>query len=211
MSVAEQSVRDRIMLATVTCIERDGMDAVTVRGIAKEAGVNSAAINYYFGTKQKLIEATLQHVLRQEFIGSLAELDEAVEAERGDLRAGLANFLTEFFGNMLRWPRVTEAHLHDALMRQDYDGTTIREANAFFEQFLARIRPVLAKGSEADLKLSVIQMWSAMLLLSLMPRLFERFCEVAPSDAEWQEKYVRRLLGHFLGGPEALHDPAGSS
>jgi len=136
MTVADQSVRDRIMLATVTCIERDGMDAVTVRGIAKEAAVNSAAINYYFGTKQKLIETTLQHILRQEFIGSLSELDDAVEAAHGDLPTGLTNFLTEFFGNMLRWPRVTEAHLHDALMRQDYDGTTIREANVFFEQFL---------------------------------------------------------------------------
>lgn len=134
----------------------------------------------------------------------------AVEAAQGDLRTGLTNFLTEFFGNMLRWPRVTEAHLHDALMRQDYDGTTVREANVFFEQFLTRIRPVLPQGSEADLKLSVIQMWSSLLLLSLMPRLFERFCDVPPSDAEWQEKYVRRLLGHFLGEPDVLHDRSGS-
>ena len=51
MSTEEQSIRERIFLATLTCIERDGLDSMTVRDIAKEANVNTAAINYYFGTK----------------------------------------------------------------------------------------------------------------------------------------------------------------
>jgi DNA-binding transcriptional regulator YbjK len=37
------AIKDRIVLATVACIERDGIKSVTVRAIAKEAGVNVAA------------------------------------------------------------------------------------------------------------------------------------------------------------------------
>ena len=52
-------------MATIDCIGRDGIQSLTTRKIAKEAGVNSAAINYYFGSKEKLVEKALNQTLNE--------------------------------------------------------------------------------------------------------------------------------------------------
>jgi AcrR family transcriptional regulator len=74
METDAQSTRDRIVAATIVCLERAGMQSLTVRAIAEEAGVNVAAINYHFGSKSLLIEETLKRSRHQEAWGSIAEL-----------------------------------------------------------------------------------------------------------------------------------------
>ena len=199
MGADEHAVKERIILATVACIEKEGIKAVTVRSIAKEAAVNVAAINYYFGSKDRLLEETLARTLG-ELAEALQELDQAIAAVGGDIRAGLRVFLSEFFGNMVRWPRLTEAQLHDALTKQDYDGLALRETNAFLEGFLERVRPILPPGDEEQQRLSVSQMWLGLFLLGMLPGAFERFAGSPASDAEWRERYLDRLLDHLTAG-----------
>jgi AcrR family transcriptional regulator len=196
MGTDDMAIRDKILLATIACIEREGIESVTVRGIAKEAGVNTAAINYYFGTKDSLLELTLAHTLK-ELREAIDELDEAIESAGGDVRAGLRAFLSEFFGSMVRWPRLSEAQLHDALTRQDYDGQAIAESNEFLAQFTDRVRPVLPQGSEAEIRLSIVQLWSGLFLLGMLPRIYEPFTGTTATDSDWREAYLDRLLEHF--------------
>ena len=40
---------------------KKGYEATTVRNIAEEAGINIAMISYYFGSKEKLLEAVFNH------------------------------------------------------------------------------------------------------------------------------------------------------
>lgn len=54
------TVEDKIINATVSCIEKYGIKKTTIRQIGKEAGVNSASINYYFRSKDIL----MQHVMK---------------------------------------------------------------------------------------------------------------------------------------------------
>lgn len=42
-----------------------GYSVVTMAEIAKEAGASAASINYYFGSKEGLMEATMRHLLRK--------------------------------------------------------------------------------------------------------------------------------------------------
>src|ERR1700753_1588819 len=39
----------------------NGFDGTSVRDIAQEAGINIAMISYYFGSKEKLMEAVFEH------------------------------------------------------------------------------------------------------------------------------------------------------
>jgi AcrR family transcriptional regulator len=50
----ELSVRDHILDRTILLIGRRGTTDVTVREIAREAGVNVAAVNYYFSSKEQM-------------------------------------------------------------------------------------------------------------------------------------------------------------
>jgi len=50
----------RIFIAAINCISESGLEGTTVRAIAAKAGLNPAAVNYYYRSKDHLIEEALQ-------------------------------------------------------------------------------------------------------------------------------------------------------
>lgn len=54
----EASTRDRILAAAEKLFSHQGLERATIRGIAAEAGVNIAAVNYHFGSKEALERET---------------------------------------------------------------------------------------------------------------------------------------------------------
>ncbi|MCM3626536.1 TetR/AcrR family transcriptional regulator [Paenibacillus glycanilyticus] len=54
------STKEKILAATMDLIKAEGLDGVTIRKIAGLAGTNVALVNYYFGSKEKLISETLK-------------------------------------------------------------------------------------------------------------------------------------------------------
>jgi AcrR family transcriptional regulator len=75
----DRSTQGRILAATIEVIARDGWDAVTVRKIASEAGVNFALVNYHFGSKADLKLAALEAAIQDETLTSID--DEPLGAE----------------------------------------------------------------------------------------------------------------------------------
>ncbi|MBV9259126.1 MAG: TetR/AcrR family transcriptional regulator [Ktedonobacteraceae bacterium] len=61
-NVAEQ--RATIIAATIRVLTRDGLAETTTRKIAAEANVNQATLRYYFGSKDDLLFAVLQEMIR---------------------------------------------------------------------------------------------------------------------------------------------------
>ena len=61
------STQEAIVLATIDCINENGIEHLTTRMIAEKAGANIASINYYFRTKENLVnqalEITIKHML----------------------------------------------------------------------------------------------------------------------------------------------------
>jgi AcrR family transcriptional regulator len=57
--------RGAILAAAVRVLARDGIAAATTRKIATEADVNQAMLGYYFGSKDELLFAVLQEMMRQ--------------------------------------------------------------------------------------------------------------------------------------------------
>lgn len=54
---------DELIEATLTAVHQRGYAVVTMAEIAREAGATAASINYYFGSKEKLMEATMRRLL----------------------------------------------------------------------------------------------------------------------------------------------------
>ncbi len=57
--------REKILLAAERLFCQHGFDGVSTRSLAKEAGVNIAMLSYYFGSKEKLYESTIQHLIEK--------------------------------------------------------------------------------------------------------------------------------------------------
>ena len=195
MAGQEDGTRERIVLATITCIERLGMNRVTVRAIAAEADVNVAAINYYFGSKDALIEQALETTLHNAF--SLEELYPLLD-QGMEVAAALEEFLVEFMGNGLRWPGIAEAQLHGPLTRQEYPERLL----ARMTDMLQRFRDLLASrvpDQDPDQQMrSAVQFWNAVMFPILVPSLFVGV-GVDFHDAEDRRQYIRSLITLHYG------------
>lgn len=95
-AMSKKRIRDirheELIDAAIQAIAEHGYAQVTMTDIAKQAGSTAASINYYFGSKDQLIQAVMQLVLRTLKAANLRRLKMA-ETPYDRLMAGLdANF-----------------------------------------------------------------------------------------------------------------------
>jgi len=183
-------------------MERDGIEATGIRDIAREAGVNSAAINYYFRSKDNLIRLALERSLENAFDGTIGELDR-LRAEGVPMREALERVLDDYVHHLGEFPRLAYAHLRDALVNQQYDGDAIGRLNAFLQQLLERLAPEQGSARAAELRLLLVQAWQSLLLIGVLPRVFDPFLRLDFSDAEVRARYTSRLFAGVYAWLEA--------
>ena len=89
MSLSEKQID--ILRAAERVFGRRGIDAASVREIAKEANINIAMISYYFGSKDKLVEqlfgwrieifnASLEKIANDDSLTSFDKLNEVLRS-----------------------------------------------------------------------------------------------------------------------------------
>lgn len=162
------STPQRILVAAITVIERDGLSAATTRAIAEEAGANIASINYHFRSKTALLEEAMNLSWRH----AAEHLDEFLSAEPWDPEralVGIGEFLLE---GGYRYPNVTKAHFFGT------DGTplplTAASVHDLMDRLAARLSAVLRVADGHALKARVEAFVSAIVLPPITPALFER-------------------------------------
>ena len=66
---------EELIEATIVAVHKRGYSVVTMAEIAQEAGASAASINYYFGSKEGLMQATMRHLLRKLRIAMIDNYD----------------------------------------------------------------------------------------------------------------------------------------
>jgi TetR/AcrR family transcriptional regulator, transcriptional repressor of bet genes len=56
--------REQIVRATIRCLAREGYTRLTMKKVAREAGVSQGILHYYFTDKRAMLAATLEAVTR---------------------------------------------------------------------------------------------------------------------------------------------------
>ncbi len=108
MKPDREQTQAQLILATIETIEEVGLAKVTVRRLAERAKVNVAAINYYFGSKDRLVEATLAQTMSH----MLSDVDEIMQRLEADPTGQLLELMTYLLEGSLRYPKITRAQLH---------------------------------------------------------------------------------------------------
>jgi AcrR family transcriptional regulator len=190
MSTEDASVQAKIIEATIECIEREGIQAVTIRKIAKLAGVNSAAINYYFRSKEKLVDevkrSTLEHVFE--------DWREILNDESRTVRERVFLLFTDYMEGAIMYPGISKAHMWEPLIDDNYDSLFVKLLNDFLGDLAKKLSLELKRPAK-ELKLVVIHLFSALSMPVLMPDLFREFYD----GKTFKEAKVRRaLIEHVL-------------
>lgn len=187
-------VREKIVLAAIETIEKDGLAAATIRAIARRAGVNSAAINYYFRSKENLIE----EVFRKTIEHSTEDLKAILAAGDKEPRTRLEEFLLYLMDGAVLYPGLTKSHMFDVLVGNVSDNLFLRRINARLAEAAALIRTIRPAASPEDAKDAAVRMLSAVILPALMPRAFRPLTGRSFEDAETRRAYVRSVVASFL-------------
>ncbi len=187
-------VQKRIIEAAIACIEREGLHNVTIRGIGREAGVNSAAISYYFRSKEKLIAEALRATLRNAFG------DWEVLLERGDidLRDRLRSVLGEVLEGSLRFPGIVKAHLQDTFLSGASRTPFIGRFSSFLASISREMRKVLPAASAQAMSRIAVQMISSVLLPGILPQLFGKGAGIDLSSPRTRGAYVDSVIECFM-------------
>lgn len=74
-------VADRLLMAARESFAAVGFDRTTLRGIARDSGVDPALVRYYFGTKEELFRAALD--APPDYLGNMAEVESSPPEDRG--------------------------------------------------------------------------------------------------------------------------------
>ncbi len=198
-------VEQRILGATIALIERDGLEGVGIREIAQEAGVNSAAISYYFRSKDNLLRLAMDQTLDQAFGQILPELEKLCESGM-PLRVAFEALMTEYLFNAVQYPRITYAHLRDALVSQTYDSASVKRVQGLLAKLADRLAPEYPARTRKQLRLALAQLWSSIFLWVMAPDLYGPLLELDLRKREHCALWVSQMLC-LLDGPAPRSRP----
>jgi TetR/AcrR family transcriptional regulator, regulator of cefoperazone and chloramphenicol sensitivity len=193
MSDTKQDPKQNILLATVACIEKKGIHSVTVRDIAGEAGANLAAINYHFGSKEKLLDATLQLTMQN----ALTDWEEMLGRDYPDAQHLLMEIFIYSTEGMLRYPNITRAHIGDSFFEGDSTGFFVKKFNAFLVSLADKIESIETVRTREYIELSIVQMFSAMLFAGLAPDLFRKLKKFDLHTNSGKRAFIEHLVSVY--------------
>ena len=144
--------RERILDATFRRLVAEGYAALSVREIAKDAGVNHALINYHFRSKEQLVidvlDAVNQRLLSRQasmYEGSGGFAQKWVSARRfyeDDLASGFVRLQAELWAASLSNPGLREKFLPRLLAWKQVVLGGVRDALTAFEGTGAKLPPL---------------------------------------------------------------------
>ncbi len=184
-----ESARERILATAIEFIEREGTAKATTRAIAAMAGVNVAAINYYFGSKDALIKA----VLSQTFGHAMEDLQAFLEAEPWEPRSCLLSIATYLIEGAEKFPRITMANLFDSKGRPF--ESVAKGFGILVDRLAERLCAHFAVELEDRRRDQVLAFLSATVLPILVP--------VAPNRlaaSETRNRYLATIVEGLLSG-----------
>ena len=187
------SVETKIITAAIDCIEKYGIQGATNRKIALAAGVNNAAINYYFRSKDQLIQRCMQVTLENAF-----DFQDFERLPGASARERCAAIFNDLIAGGVRYPGITRAHFFSLLNEGKYDALAVEKLNEFARSLAQDLAQRGAGLDAEELQLACTQMTYTILMAILAPKLFQASLSLDLEDATTRQRFVARLVDRLL-------------
>ncbi len=181
MKVSETDTRLKILAAAELLFIEHGFEATTLRQITSEAGVNLAAVNYHFGSKEALIEEMFRRRLGGLNEQCLKELDR-LESQAAGKPLRPRQILEAFFGVAMKMAADEEGG-GASFMR--LLGRTYTEPSKFIRVFLAEEYSAAVPRFKAAL--------------------FKSLPDVPREEIVWRFHFMLGAMSYAISGADALH------
>ena len=190
--------RQLILEAVVTCIEKYGIDKLTTRKIAEAAGTNIASINYYFRTKEALVNEALSMTITH----MLEDVSSAIADRQQPFLEAFEEVLFYLLEGNIRFPGITAAHLYDAVFEKKTDTLGLRAMNRLYEDVAARAVQEYPQKDAQALRFMISQIIAATLFMMLSPDFFQAVDALRMNDSSDCRSLARRYSQMFAAAME---------
>jgi len=193
--MSSNEIKQKIIMTTIESIESKGVQGVTIRKIAEQAGVNVAAINYHFGSKEQLLKIVMNATLNESFVNNIKDYENLWVS---DSKKAIQHFLEDTLKGLINYPNLTKAHLADSFLKNDFSTNSVQKINEFLAELHGLIRNIIPFEDNFESKTSVVQLFSTILMSGIMPGLFDQFLGKELKSLENQKVFIKVLLENYL-------------
>ena len=189
------STKERIIRVTMDMIAEEGLQNITIRKIAARAGVNVAAVNYHFGSKDVLINEALRNVIDQ-----LKSAFEYLKTEGQDEKAKLYTFVSSFIGIVVGYPDILKNMVRHAIndhplnVQEEYLAFIRHEGFALIKETIGKITPGL---DDQVLSLKALNLVSGLNFLILMGEHLKELLGIDLYNEEMRQAYITILVDNI--------------
>ena len=188
------STKDKILEAALEIISSQGFQNVTIRKIATAAGVNVAAINYHFGSKDNVINAALEYLMVQakSIFKYLKNSHETPEQR-------LRNFVEKLAKNFSKYPDQIQYLIYQSIQEQatqnKFQEYLKTEGIDLIKTTMQQIRPV---EDDAVLQMRIVQLFSCLAFPVLLGNRTSEIFGVEFGDSKKRNAYIEFLLKSII-------------
>lgn len=205
---AENATRTAIMDAAERMMAEHGMNGVSIRSILAEAGANTAALHYHFGSREQLVEAILARRGKQMNYRRREMLDALEARKQPPSVADIVDAVVDPLIEMLRDEGEAGRRYIRFLARLQSDRSTVHMEleNRYFPDVHDRIFGMLPRAcphiSRSELALRATMMLDTMLQSLANASVMAEEWRGADHSADLL-KYARSLKAFLVGGLSA--------
>ncbi|GAB3890808.1 hypothetical protein GCM10028803_01980 [Larkinella knui] len=204
MKCISESTEERIKEAAKNVFLEKGFDGTTTRDIAKAAGINSALMNYYFRSKEKLFQTIFDDMCGLMFEGMLELLNQPIS-----LREKISKLMDHQFQMMMKNPNLTIFVMNELHRNPERLFATVGMAKQLTEsKFDKEIENAIVQGTipaiESHHILTMIIANIQFLFVSKPMTMLSRGLDEAgfKAFATRHMEYVKDMLCDYLFKPE---------
>lgn len=189
MSPLDISTKNKIIETTLKLIESKPLQLITVREIAKSAGVNLAAINYYFGSKDMLLKEVSEYYFSQsdQVFAILAR--ETIPAQER-----LTEFCTAFMRLTMKYPGLIRNTVSQYLLESKPRPEVEKCVQAEIGLIKKTILEISPNIDEQTAVFKAIQLYSGLMYPMLMYQYGPSILKKSIVNEDVIQDYVRVLL-----------------
>lgn len=185
------STKENILQATLDLIKVSGCENLTIRRIALAANVNTALINYHFGSKDKLLNEAMKIVLN-----SLKENFLILGQEGLEPRRKLTLFLKGYVTILQQYPELLRHVLTTGTFTMDAQFEFAYFIKTRFYSVLPVVAEITGEKDTEKLVMIFLQIVGAIVFPILMKPLIGQVTDYSFPDPEAQ---VESVLKAYLG------------
>ena len=187
------SKKDKIINAALKIITKKGNMDFTIRDVILDADVNIASVNYYFGTKKKLIQE-----IEKKFIETLFEYNIILKNPKIPPKQRLFKWAYTIIEDLINNPGIISILSNKLILTEQFDENIelfIQEHNGYLS---AIIKEITGIEDEEQIYLRIIRFDADLFFPMLFSRNAEKIFGFSIYDPEIRNKYIKLVIDSIL-------------